>query len=86
MNKRTSGIPVIISKSFLVLFHLNIGSLNLHFEELHVALNLLRCSFDVIGITETKLSESGKSSDISIPDYMFHHQPTILRRLSHLCE
>ena len=30
----------------------------------------------VIGITETKLSDSGKNSDISIPDYVFHHQPT----------
>ena len=63
-------------KKCFSLFHLNIGSLNLHFEKLHVALNLLGHSFDVICITETKLSDSGKNSDISIPDYVFHHQPT----------
>ena len=75
MNKTTSGIPLIFKK-FFSLFHLNIGSLNLHFEEIHVALNILDHSFDVIGITETKLSDSGKNSDISIPGYVLHHQPT----------
>ena len=58
-------------KKFFSLFHLNIGSLNLHFEELHLAFNLLEHSFDVIGITETKLSDSSKNSDISIPGYVF---------------
>ena len=39
-------------------------------------LNLLEHSFDVIGITETKLSDSSKNSDISIPGYVFHQQHT----------
>ena len=63
-------------KTLFSLFHLNIGSLNLHFEELHAALNMSELSFDVIDITETKLSDSSKNSDISMPGYVFRHQPT----------
>ena len=55
-------------KEFFSLFHLNIRSLNLHFEELHAALNLLEHSFDVIGITEIKLSDSSKNH------YLYQYQ------------
>ena len=40
VNQTTSGIPLIIFEKFLILFHLNIESLNLHFEELHAALSM----------------------------------------------
>ena len=36
-------------------FHLNINSLNLHFDELEVFLNSLNCNFDVIGLSETRI-------------------------------
>ena len=51
-------------KKTFSLFHLNISSLNLHFEELHLAFNHLENPFDVIGISETKLSDSSKINDL----------------------
>ena len=30
----------------------------------------------MIGITETKLSDSSKNSNISVPGYVFHQQPS----------
>ena len=65
-----------MKKSF-GLFYINIGSLNLHFDELHTALNLLDYPFEVIGVTETKLSENLKyKTNISLKGYTFHYQPT----------
>ena len=65
-----------MEKSF-GLFLINISSLNLHFDELHTALNLLDYLFEVIGVTETKLSENLKyKTNISLKGYTFHYQPT----------
>ena len=46
------------SKNKFSLLHTNIGSLSKHKEELEVILNMLDFKFDVIGITETKLSKN----------------------------
>ena len=48
------------------LFHLNISSLNLHSEELHLTFTHM----------EHKLSDSSKINDLSLSGYTLHHQPT----------
>ena len=64
-------------KKLFGLFHINISSLNLHFDELHTALNLLDYPFEVISVTETKLSGNLKyKTNISLKGYTFHQQPT----------
>ena len=58
-------------------FHLNISSLNAHFDELNAMINLLNFNFSVLGLTETKIKKSlGISSPISIEGYSFEHTPT----------
>ena len=58
-------------------FHLNISSLNAHFEEFTAMINLLNFNFSVIGLTETRLKRSiGVSHPISIDGYSFEHTPT----------
>ena len=44
------------NKSFSV-FHINIHSIQLHFEELKLMLQLLNFKFDVLAITETKIEK-----------------------------
>ena len=44
--------------SSLSVFHLNIASLQFHFEEFKILLNLLEFDFDCIMITETKLQKN----------------------------
>ena len=41
-------------KSFS-LFHLNVASLSLNFDDLHTILTTINLNFDIIGITETRL-------------------------------
>ena len=43
-----------INKKDLLLFHVNLRSLTVHFDELHTLLGNLKIPFDFIGITETK--------------------------------
>ena len=38
-------------------FHMNISSLNAHFDELNAMINLLNFNFSIIGLTETKLKK-----------------------------
>ena len=58
-------------------FHLNISSLNAHFDELNAMINLLNFNFSVIGLTETKLKKSiGISCPMSIEGYSYEHTPT----------
>ena len=49
----TAKIP---KKSFSML-HFNIASLSAHFDELKTLLNVLDHSFDIIGITETRIRQ-----------------------------
>ena len=58
-------------KSFSLL-HLNISSLEKHFDELSSLPLLIKHSFDIIGISETRLNSSS-SSNISLPNYSFIH-------------
>ena len=58
-------------------FHLNIASLQFHFEELKILLNMLDFDFDCIMITETKLQQNiNPKININIPNYHLFHTPT----------
>ena len=58
-------------------FHLNIASLQFHFEELIILLQMLDYEFDCIMITETKLQRDINSTiNIDIPNYHYFHTPT----------
>lgn len=56
-------------------FHLNIGSLSLHFDELKQCLDELGHDFDVIGITETKFHHAVPSSNCFLNNYSLEHTP-----------
>ena len=60
------------------LFHVNIASLNKHFDDFHELLNRLKFNFDVIGISEHKINKDNlPSNNISLPGYdEFIFQPT----------
>ena len=65
------------SNNSLSIFHMNISSLNLHFDELSTMLTLLNFQFDILGLTETRLKKQhGISFPISIDGYSFEHTPT----------
>ena len=58
-------------------FHLNIASLQFHFEELKIILNMLDFEFDCIMITETKIQKNmNPKISIDIPNYHLFHTPT----------
>ena len=56
-------------------FHLNINSLNFHFDELEVFLNSLNSNFDVIGLSETRILSNTNLSP-SLPRYKSFFTPT----------
>ena len=60
------------------LFHVNIASLNKHFDDLHKLLSRLKFDFDVIGISEHKIGkDSEPTNNISLPGYdEFIFEPT----------
>ena len=59
-------------KSFSI-FHINIHSIQLHFEELKLILNMLNSKFDILAITESKIQKNiDPVTDITIEGY---HKP-----------
>jgi len=62
------------SKS-LSFFHVNISTLEKHVEQFSSLFFRLRHDFDVIGISETRLSHAS-SGNISLPGYSFLHTPS----------
>ena len=59
------------------ILHLNIASLQFHFEELIILLKMLDHEFDCIMITETKIQKGiNPSITIDIPNYHYFHTPT----------
>ena len=68
-----------ISKSFTSkltsFFHLNINSLNLHFDNLELFLNSLNLSFSVIGLSETRITDNSTSPP-KLPNYKCFSTPT----------
>ena len=64
--------------SSFVFLHVNIASLNKHFDELHEVLSRIKYNFDVIGISEHKIQkDSLPSNNITLPGYdEFIFEPT----------
>ena len=56
--------------------HLNISSLQYHFNEFSELLNDLTIKFKIIGITESRLRpEKSSLTDINLPNYNIKHMP-----------
>ena len=63
-------------KNFSVL-HINIASLSAHIDELKELLRLLNHSFDVIGISETKIrNDKTNITNFQFPGYNLEQMPT----------
>ena len=66
-------------KSSFSIFHYNIVSINRNLENAELLLDELDFHFDVIGISETKITNSNESeAHLSISGYTFEHVPTPL--------
>ena len=66
-------------KSSFSIFHNNIVSINLNLENVELLLDELDFHFDVIGISETKITNSNESkAHLNISGYTFEHVPTPL--------
>ena len=66
-----------VSINSLSLFHMNISSLNAHFDELASMLTLLNFDFSIIGLTETRLiKDRNVPLPIEIQGYSYEHTPT----------
>ena len=62
------------SANDLLLFHTNIRSLSLHFDELVSTISTLKISFDVIGVSETWNSfDVPTKTNVEIPGYSYFH-------------
>ena len=57
--------------SSLATLHLNNASLSKHFEDLQNLLSLLKLSFDIIRISEHKITEGSKNSTFNLTGYTF---------------
>ena len=65
------------SDSNFSILHLNIASLQFHFDDLIILLQLLDHPFDIIAISETKIQKgTNPTKDINIPNYHYLHTPT----------
>ena len=66
-----------MSEITMSVFHMNIGGLSAHHDELSLHLAGLKFRFDVIGISETKeQSDKGFLSNVHLPGYNIHTRPT----------
>ena len=66
-----------VSQQDLSLFHINIRSLLLHYDEFHSLLTNLNIDFKVMALSEIKVSVDVPISDkIELPGYQFHHTPS----------
>ena len=76
INGFNSQVKKVDTKSSLGLFHVNIASLNLHYDELRFVLSRLNYDFDILGITEHKLFvDCGPVNNIDIHGYNFIYEP-----------
>ena len=73
------NIPENTVKSSFSIFHNNIVSINRNLENVELLLDELDFHFDVIGISETKITNSNESNaHPNISGYVFEHVPTPL--------
>ena len=72
-------LPENTVKSSFPIFHNNIVSINGNLENVELLLDELDFHFDIIGISEKKITNSNESNaHPSIPGYVFEHVPTPL--------
>ena len=65
-----------LPQSKFSMLHINIASLSAHIDELRNLLTALDHSFDMIGISKTRLYEQEPLVNIDIDGYKFRHTPT----------
>ena len=66
-----------ITENDLSVIHLNISSLPLHINELKLFLSFFKCKFDIISISESRITKSNTlTTNIDIPGYNIEHTPT----------
>ncbi len=62
------------SPKALSIFHMNIRSLSLHHDEFHTLLSNLNVDFQVIGLSEIKVSNNAPlTTNVNLPGYNFHY-------------
>ena len=71
-----SNLKDSINNNSLSLFHLNISSLNKHIDNLEHLLTTSNVNFDVIGISETRITDSSSASKLKLNDYSQEFCPT----------
>ena len=68
---------VIVTKQDLAVLHLNISSLSSHINELKLLLSSFNLNFDIICITERRITKSNvPTSNVHIPGYSIEQTPT----------
>ena len=66
-----------INENDLSVIHLNISSLPLHINELKLFLSFFKVKFDIISISESRITKSNTlTTNIDIPGYNIEHTPT----------
>ena len=64
-------------KGSFTMLHINIVSLSAHIDDLKILLDLLSHPFDIIGVSETKIRDTGEPiTNISLPGYDIEYTPT----------
>ena len=66
-----------INENDLSVIHLNISFLPLHINELKLFLGFFKCKFDIISISESRITKSNTlTTNINIPGCNIEHNPT----------
>ena len=61
----------------LTLFHMNVRSLSLHFEELSTIQSCLNVNFQIIGLSEIRAAGGGQIKiNTELPGYNYYHTPS----------
>ena len=67
---------IVINQSDLTVMHLNISSLALHIDKHKLFLSLIKTKFDIICISESRITKKTLTTNTNIPGYNFEHTPT----------
>ena len=71
------NLPGNIKSRSLSIFHHNVCSLSKNFDQLHALLTKLDIDFDIIGITESRISKTNFSpTNIALANYVIEQTPT----------
>ena len=75
---------IVINQNDLTVIQLNISSLDLHIDKLKLFLGLFETKFDIICISEGRITKSNSlTTNINIPGYNFEHTPTESKQVGH---